>query len=143
MPFPSYKAFPSSKASQCQLKYSQADIVCSPCHWTKPNFLLLSYRLSIDEGRLEFVFAINEYSRTETLYNDFDDFEWHKIRIERKPTQFKLLVDGKIKANLPTDSTTLSSNLQLGGFPDSRSREQNSITDTEALMLYSIPLNWR
>jgi hypothetical protein len=91
-------------------------------------------RISTEQGRLHFStghdFSTKKFS-TKKLYNDF---EWHKVRIERNPTRFVLLLDGEVETNQTADLTALSSNLQLGGFPNRF--QQNSITDYSALVLY-------
>ena len=78
---------------------------------------------------------MDEWSvKTEMQYNDF---KWHTVRIERNPAGLKLFLDGKIKVNQTVDLTTLSSNLQLGGFPTSRAEKRTSITDNRAIELYA------
>ena len=77
---------------------------------------------------------------SETLYNDF---KWHTVRIERNSSAYQLVVDGKLKAVQKTSSPSLSSHLQLGGFPTRRVKDQSSITENKALALYIRPTDWR
>ena len=67
----------------------------------------------------------------------YNDFQWHTVRIERNVAGLHLFLDGKMKVNQPADLTSLSSNLQLGGFPSSRANERTSITNAEAIELYA------
>ena len=96
------------------------------------------FRLSINQGYLHFSFVydvVDELSvKTEMQYNDF---KWHTVKIERNSAGLKLYVDGKIKVNQTADLTTLSSHLQLGGFPSSRANKRTSITDPDAIELYA------
>ena len=106
----------------------------------EPDLVLLYLRMSISEtGHLEFFTEFNDMTPKQwhdVTDNQYDGFKWHKVRFERNTTTFRLILDGKLKAELTTSSQKLSSNLQLGGFPESRSQTMGNIADLNAFRLY-------
>lgn len=94
--------------------------------------------LYLREGRIHFTFYERNSYVSQKVYNDF---EWHFVRIERNRSGTSLALDNKIVKTFNTKglNSIFTSNVQIGGFPPSRSSNRNSVSSQAALKLYILP----
>lgn len=94
--------------------------------------------MTITGGKIKFALGEDSDSQsfeTEKLYNDF---KWHKIKMQWDATHFNLVLDGKSVKELSIGQPSFTSYLHLGGLPESRLR-QNEFSDYNIRRLYFSP----